>query len=145
MSTRHFSLTGAIETAFEFFAGRASTGFIIPEWFPTPENFQYHVAVASLDSAVYGIIDARQRELALSAQPPQVHSTAHYIDTKNATIRINFTNLLGDFTRRLPSNVTELDKTVGAICWPSNIAERREWGCCDDLLTSLRPSSAGDG
>lgn len=63
---------GAIETAFKFFAGRASTGFIIPEWFPTPENFQYHDAVASLDSAVYGIIDARQLELSHSGQPPQV-------------------------------------------------------------------------
>ncbi len=65
---------GAIQTAFEFFAGRASTGFIIPEWFPTPDNFLYHEAVASLDSAVYGIIDSRQGELAGSAQSPQVHS-----------------------------------------------------------------------
>ncbi|KAK9903986.1 hypothetical protein WJX75_001915 [Coccomyxa subellipsoidea] len=64
-------VTGAIGTAFDFFAGQASTGFIIPEWFPTPENFQYRGAVASLDSAVYGIIDSRQRELSLSAQPPQ--------------------------------------------------------------------------
>lgn len=77
--------SGAIETAFEFFAGRASTGFIIPEWFPTPENFQYRGAVASLDSAVYGIIDSRQRELSLSAQPPQVHIPAHSIETRNAS------------------------------------------------------------
>lgn len=65
---------GAIETAFRFFAGRASTGFIIPEWFPTPDNFLYHEAVANLDSAVYGIIDARQRELAASAQPSKVRT-----------------------------------------------------------------------
>ncbi|EIE20236.1 cytochrome P450 [Coccomyxa subellipsoidea C-169] len=64
-------VTGAIQTAFEFFAGRASTGFIIPEWFPTPDNFLYHEAMASLDSAVYGIIDSRQGELAGSAQSPQ--------------------------------------------------------------------------
>lgn len=33
-------ITAAIKTAFEFFAGRASTGFIIPESVPTPGNIQ---------------------------------------------------------------------------------------------------------
>ncbi len=47
---------------------------MIPEWFPTPDNFMYHEAVASLDSAVYGIIDARRRELAASPQPSQVRT-----------------------------------------------------------------------
>jgi hypothetical protein len=61
--------TGAIQTAFEFFAGRAATGFIIPEWLPTLENLQYHSAVARLDAAVYGIIDACQQELAMGREP----------------------------------------------------------------------------
>lgn len=74
---------GAIETAFEFFAGRAASGFVIPEWLPTPENLQYHAAVARLDTAVYGIIDTRQQELLASpTRAPEVntYATCHLSD-----------------------------------------------------------------
>ena len=39
---------GAIQKAFEYFAGRAALGFIIPEWLPTPDNQQYSEAVRQL-------------------------------------------------------------------------------------------------
>ena len=55
---------GAIQRAFEYFAGRAALGFIIPEWLPTPDNLQYREAVQQLDSAVYSIIDTRSAKLA---------------------------------------------------------------------------------
>ena len=55
---------GAIQRAFEYFAGRAALGFIIPEWLPTPDNLQYREAVQQLDSAVYSIIDSRSAKLA---------------------------------------------------------------------------------
>ncbi|CAK0782573.1 hypothetical protein CVIRNUC_005785 [Coccomyxa viridis] len=57
-------VTGAIQRAFEYFAGRAALGFIIPEWLPTPDNLQYREAVQQLDSAVYSIIDSRSAKLA---------------------------------------------------------------------------------
>lgn len=64
-------VTGAIAEALEYFVGRAATGFAIPEWLPTPGNSRYHAAVAQLDTAVYGIIDARRLELDASGRAPQ--------------------------------------------------------------------------
>ena len=58
---------GAIQKAFEYFAGRAALGFIIPEWLPTPDNQQYSEAVRQLDSVVYSIIDSRRAQLAASS------------------------------------------------------------------------------
>ena len=55
---------GAIQRAFEYFAGRAALGFIIPEWLPTLGNLQYQEAVQQLDSVVYSIIDSRSAKLA---------------------------------------------------------------------------------
>lgn len=65
----HFERAGAIQRAFEYFAGRAALGFIIPEWLPTPDNQQYMKAVRQLDSVVYSIIDSRRA--ALVASRPQ--------------------------------------------------------------------------
>ena len=53
----------AVRVAFDFFSKRAALGFIVPEWLPTPENVQYHAAVAQLDTAVYRIIADRQQRL----------------------------------------------------------------------------------
>ena len=65
----------AVRVAFDFFSKRAALGFIVPEWLPTPENVQYHAAVAQLDNAVYRIIaDRKQRlsELKASSKQGQV-------------------------------------------------------------------------
>ncbi len=43
----------------EYFAGRAATGFAIPEWLPLPDNLAYNKAVAELDEIVYRIITER--------------------------------------------------------------------------------------
>ncbi|KAK9842342.1 hypothetical protein WJX81_007701 [Elliptochloris bilobata] len=65
-------VTGAIRTAFEFFSERAASGFVVPEWLPTPGNAAYAAAVTRLDAAVYGVIDRRAAELAAApAQAPQ--------------------------------------------------------------------------
>lgn len=63
--------TGAIQRAFEFFAGRAATGFVVPEWLPTPDNLQYSVAVSRLDRVVYRLIAQRRARLASSASTPE--------------------------------------------------------------------------
>ena len=63
---------GAIAEALEYFAGRAATGFVVPEWLSTPGNARYHAAVAQLNDAVYGIIDARAQELAAGRGASQV-------------------------------------------------------------------------
>ncbi|CAI5467405.1 unnamed protein product [Closterium sp. Yama58-4] len=54
----------AISTAFEFFAKRATSMLIIPEWFPTPDNLQYTAAVQRLDGVVYRLIEERRKEMA---------------------------------------------------------------------------------
>lgn len=64
-------LADAVRVAFDFFSKRAALGFIVPEWLPTPENAQYHAAVAELDTAVYGIIADRKRRLAQLTSSPQ--------------------------------------------------------------------------
>ena len=42
------SLVASVAEAFEFFGKRSATGFIIPEWVPTPDNIKYNHAVAKL-------------------------------------------------------------------------------------------------
>lgn len=54
------AINGAIRDAFAYFAKRASVGFVVPEWVPTPDNLAYNGAVAKLDEAVYALI-ARRR------------------------------------------------------------------------------------
>ena len=53
-------INAAIKEAFEFFGNRSSTGFIVPEWVPIPDNVRYNAAVARLDAAVYGLIAERR-------------------------------------------------------------------------------------
>ena len=53
-------INAAIAEAFEFFGKRSSSGFIVPEWAPTPENAGYAAAVARLDDAVYALIAERR-------------------------------------------------------------------------------------
>lgn len=55
-----FTPTGAVRIAMEYFAGRAATGFAVPEWLPTPDNIQYNEAVSHLDGIVYRIIAQRR-------------------------------------------------------------------------------------
>lgn len=50
----------AVRVAMDYFAGRAATGFAIPEWLPTPDNVQYNRAVGQLDDIVYSIIRQRR-------------------------------------------------------------------------------------
>lgn len=64
--------TASIETAFGFFARRAATAFITPEWLPTPDNVQYNQAVQRLDEVVYGLIS--QRRATDSHQAPKVRA-----------------------------------------------------------------------
>ncbi|CAI6011832.1 unnamed protein product [Closterium sp. NIES-65] len=59
----------AISTAFDFFAKRATSMLIIPEWFPTPDNLQYTAAVQRLDGVVYRLIEERRKEMAGWAAP----------------------------------------------------------------------------
>lgn len=72
-----------IVTAFEYFGRRAATGFVIPEWLPTPENTEYQEAVRSLDKTVYRIVADRRRALAAMSRPagqepePKVICSAH--------------------------------------------------------------------
>ncbi|CAI5976927.1 unnamed protein product [Closterium sp. NIES-65] len=54
----------AISTAFDFFAKRATSMLIIPEWFPTLDNLQYTAAVQRLDGVVYRLIEERRKEMA---------------------------------------------------------------------------------
>lgn len=46
----------------EYFAGRAATGFAIPEWLPIPDNVQYNRAVSDLEGIVYNIIAQRKSQ-----------------------------------------------------------------------------------
>jgi cytochrome P450 len=60
-------VSSSIREAFRHFTTRAATGFIVPEWLPTPDNMQYNGAVHRLDTFVFSLIDARRAELARSA------------------------------------------------------------------------------
>ena len=53
-------INGAIAEAFEFFGKRSSTGMVIPEWVPIPDNLRYNAAVTRLDKAVYSLIAERR-------------------------------------------------------------------------------------
>lgn len=46
----------------EYFAGRAASGFAIPEWLPIPDNVQYNKAVSDLEGIVYNIIAQRRSQ-----------------------------------------------------------------------------------
>lgn len=61
-------LTESIRTAFEHFTERAATGFVVPEWLPTPSNLQYNGAVSRLDTYVYSLIRQRRAELGLEIE-----------------------------------------------------------------------------
>lgn len=56
----------------EYFAGRAATGFVIPEWLPIPDNVQYNRAVSDLEGIVYNIITQRRRANATGNAPETV-------------------------------------------------------------------------
>lgn len=56
-------VSGSIREAFEHFSQRAASGFIIPEWLPTPDNMQYNGAVHRLDTFIYTLINRRKVEL----------------------------------------------------------------------------------
>jgi cytochrome P450 len=60
-STAASNVTSSIREAFEHFARRAATAFVVPEAVPTPDNLRFAAAVARLDEAVYDLI-ARRRE-----------------------------------------------------------------------------------
>lgn len=64
----------AVRVAMEFFAGRAATGFAIPEWLPIPDNVQYNRAVSDLETIVYNII-AKRRAHRDDQEAPKVLST----------------------------------------------------------------------
>ena len=80
-------LADAVRVAFDFFSKRAALGFIVPEWLPTPENVQYHAAVAQLDTAVYGIIADRQQRL-LGKDVPTKKNQVDTPGTLSAEIRV---------------------------------------------------------
>lgn len=61
-------VSNSICDAFEHFTQRAATGFIVPEWLPTPDNLRYNGAVHRLDTFVYSLIDARRAELRSRSQ-----------------------------------------------------------------------------
>ena len=78
-SIRECFTADAVRVAFEFFSQRAALGFAIPEWLPTPDNLQYHSAVARLDTAVYGIITDRQQQLAAMQTPPKSSQVSYLL------------------------------------------------------------------
>lgn len=57
-------IQSAVAEAFEHFATRAASGFVVPEWAPTPSNARYATAVAQLDRVVYGLIAKRRAAIA---------------------------------------------------------------------------------
>lgn len=61
-------VSDSIREAFEHFTQRAATGFIVPEWLPTPDNMRYNGAVHRLDTFIYSLINSRKAELAGQSQ-----------------------------------------------------------------------------
>lgn len=57
------ALTDSIREAFEHFTQRAASGFVVPEWVPTPNNLQYNGAVRRLDRYIFAMIARRRAEL----------------------------------------------------------------------------------
>eukprot|EP00850_Spirogloea_muscicola_P000041 SM000001S04443 [mRNA] locus=s1:189765:194194:+ [translate_table: standard] len=71
----------AVTTAFDFFARRATSMIIVPEWIPTPDNMQYNAAVSRLDRLVYDLIERRRRRLEeVSSHIPDVAGCHHPVD-----------------------------------------------------------------
>jgi cytochrome P450 len=71
------ALTDSIREAFGHFTRRAATGFVVPEWLPTPENLQYNGAVRRLDRFILSLIASRRGALetgrtSWSADPPDL-------------------------------------------------------------------------
>jgi cytochrome P450 len=61
------TLTDSIREAFGHFTRRAATGFVVPEWLPTPDNLQYNGAVHRLDRYIFSLIASRRAELHAAA------------------------------------------------------------------------------
>lgn len=63
-------LTQAILTALDHIVYRASNFLALPDHIPTPRNRRFHAALATLDDAVRGLIDARRSQSAAKDTPP---------------------------------------------------------------------------
>lgn len=51
----------ALEVSMFQYVERAKTGFLIPDWVPTPGNLRYRRAVKKLDAIIYGVIEQHRR------------------------------------------------------------------------------------
>lgn len=49
-----------MEKAFNFFAKRGATAFMLPEWVPTWENLEFGAAIQQLDRVILGMINNRR-------------------------------------------------------------------------------------
>eukprot|EP00850_Spirogloea_muscicola_P006939 SM000034S12693 [mRNA] locus=s34:264668:269132:+ [translate_table: standard] len=79
----------AVTTAFDFFARRATSMIIVPEWIPTPDNMQYNLAVSQLDRLVYDLIERRRRSLEeLSSHIPDVAECHHPVDLLTRMLQV---------------------------------------------------------
>jgi cytochrome P450 len=51
----------ALEVSMLQYVARAKTGFLIPDWVPTPGNLRYRRSVNKLDTIIYGLIEEHKR------------------------------------------------------------------------------------
>jgi cytochrome P450 len=51
----------ALEVSMLQYVERAKTGFLIPDWVPTPGNLRYRRAVKKLDAIIYGVIEQHRK------------------------------------------------------------------------------------
>ncbi len=93
----------------EYFAGRAATGFAIPEWLPIPDNVQYNRAVSDLEGIVYNII-ARRRSQAAQHEAAEVGSTYHHtcLSFSVSNLRLNAAYSSLKLSSMLPANCEAL-------------------------------------
>eukprot|EP00850_Spirogloea_muscicola_P005228 SM000023S07684 [mRNA] locus=s23:873359:877755:- [translate_table: standard] len=79
----------AVTTAFDFFARRATSMIIVPEWIPTPDNMQYNAAVSQLDRLVYDLIERRRRSLeGMASHIPDVAGCHHPVDLLTRMLQV---------------------------------------------------------
>lgn len=71
-------VSDSIRQAFKHFSQRSASGFIVPEWFPSPDNLQYNAAVHRLDSFIYSLIDQRREELQTRSVYPSTSCVCMY-------------------------------------------------------------------
>ena len=137
---RAMEINAAIKEAFEFFGNRSSTGFIVPEWVPIPDNVRYNAAVARLDAAVYGLIAERR---AKRGESPRAKPNRHGEDTNRRVPKVTWNPERKDWVDVEDQTAAKTSAATGAGSSEDAFAASPD--LLDRLLDARDDGEGGDG